>query len=93
MLLEHYERPLQFIPLVMIVAAVAAIVLQAMRHDAASLRALEIIMMLFRGGGLRWHCCALPWFGGVSARSQSIHNRMGAGGEVMRAKAPRTPPG
>jgi uncharacterized membrane protein len=46
-LLEHYEQPLQFVPLVLIVAAVAAIAWQVMRNDAASLRALEIVMMLF----------------------------------------------
>src|SRR6202051_2305823 len=46
-LLEHYEQPLQFVPLVLIVAAVAGAARQVMRNDAASLRALEIVMMLF----------------------------------------------
>ena len=47
MLLEHYEQPLQLVPLVLIVAAVAAIAWQWRRNDAASLRALAIIMVLF----------------------------------------------
>jgi ATP-dependent protease HslVU (ClpYQ) peptidase subunit len=46
-LLEHYEQPLQLVPVVLIVAAIAAIVWQVMRHTAASLRALEIVMALF----------------------------------------------
>jgi len=46
-LLEHYEQPLQLVPVILIVAAIAAIVWQVMRHTAASLRALEIVMALF----------------------------------------------
>jgi hypothetical protein len=46
-LLEHYEQPLQLVPVVLIVAAAAAIAWQAMRDTAASLRALEIVMALF----------------------------------------------
>jgi hypothetical protein len=46
-LLEHYEQPLQLVPVVLIVVAIAAIVWQVMRHTAASLRVLEIIMALF----------------------------------------------
>jgi predicted membrane channel-forming protein YqfA (hemolysin III family) len=56
-LLEHYEQVLQLVPVVLIVAAVAAIVWQVMRNDAASLRALEIVMALF----------VLSGFAGVAA--------------------------
>jgi hypothetical protein len=56
-LLEHYEQPLQLVPVVLIVAAVAAIIWQVMRDTAASLRTLEIIMALF----------ALAGFAGVAA--------------------------
>jgi hypothetical protein len=56
-LLEHYEQALQFIPLVLIVAAVAAIVWHVMRHHTASLRALQIVMALF----------VLAGFAGVAA--------------------------
>jgi len=56
-LLEHYEQPLQLVPVILIVAAGAAIVWQVMRNTAASLRALEIVMALF----------ALAGFAGVAA--------------------------
>jgi hypothetical protein len=46
-LLEHYEKPLQFVPLLLIVAALATIIWHLGRHDAASLRSLQIVMMLF----------------------------------------------
>jgi len=46
-LLEHYEQPMQFVPLGLIVAAVAVLVWELKRHNAASLRALQIVMALF----------------------------------------------
>lgn len=46
-LLEHYEQPLQFVPLVLIVAAIAALIFEVGRHDAASRRTLQIVMGLF----------------------------------------------
>ena len=46
-LLEHYEQPLQFVPLVLIAAAVAVLAWEFKRHDAASRRALQIVMGLF----------------------------------------------
>jgi uncharacterized membrane protein len=46
-LLEHYEQPLQFVPLVLIVAAVAVLWWEFRRHDLASRRATQIVMALF----------------------------------------------
>jgi uncharacterized membrane protein len=46
-LLEHYEQPMQFVPLVLIAAAVAVLAWEVMRHDAASRRAVLIVMGLF----------------------------------------------
>jgi uncharacterized membrane protein len=46
-LLEHYEQPLQFVPLALIVAAVAVLIWESRRHDAASRRAVLIVMGLF----------------------------------------------
>ena len=46
-LLEHYEKPLQFVPLVLIAAAAGVIVWQLRRGNAASLRAFQIVMALF----------------------------------------------
>jgi hypothetical protein len=87
-LLEHYEQVLQFVPLLLIVAAVAAIAWQLMRNDAASLRALEIIMVLF----------ALAGFAGVAAHFRGsaefqldLNPSMSTWElveKVMRAKAP-----
>jgi hypothetical protein len=87
-LLEHYEQPLQFVPLVLIVAAVAAIAWQVMRNDAGNLRALEVIMMLF----------VLSGFAGIAAHFHGsaefqldLNPSMTAWElmeKVMRAKAP-----
>jgi len=46
-LLEHYEQPLQFVPLVLIAAAIAVLAFEVRRRDAASRRALQIVMGLF----------------------------------------------
>ena len=45
--LEHYEEPLQFVPLVLIALAIGVIVWHLRRQDAASLRTLQILMGLF----------------------------------------------
>jgi hypothetical protein len=87
-LLEHYEQPLQLVPLALIVAAVAAIAWQVMRNDAASLRGMAIIMALF----------VLAGFAGVAAHFRGsaefqldLNPSMSAWElmeKVMRAKAP-----
>jgi len=46
-LLEHYEQALQFVPLVLIVLGVIALVWHAVRPDTASLRTLQVVMGLF----------------------------------------------
>jgi hypothetical protein len=46
-LLEHYEQPLQLVPLVLIAMAVAALIWHALRRDAASLNVLLVVMALF----------------------------------------------
>src|SRR5580700_3158075 len=46
-LLEHYEQPMQFVPLVLIVAAVAALGWEVRRRNTASRRALQVVMALF----------------------------------------------
>jgi uncharacterized membrane protein len=47
LLLEHYEQPLQFVPLVLIVAAVGVLIWEFRQHDTASRRAVQIVMALF----------------------------------------------
>ena len=46
-LLEHYEQPTQFVPLVLIVAALAALFWEFRRRDTASRRAIQAVMALF----------------------------------------------
>ena len=46
-LLEHYEQPLQFVPLVLIALGVVVLAWHAMRPGTASLRTLQIVMGLF----------------------------------------------
>jgi uncharacterized membrane protein len=46
-LLEHYEQPLQFVPLVLIVAAIAVLFWELRRRDMASRRAMQMVMALF----------------------------------------------
>jgi uncharacterized membrane protein len=46
-LLEHYEQPMQFVPLVLIAAALAVLAWEFRQRDAASRRALQIVMALF----------------------------------------------
>ena len=56
-LLEHYEQPLQFVPLVLIVAALGVLWWEFRRRDVTSRRALRIVMALF----------VLAGFGGFAA--------------------------
>jgi len=46
-LLEHYEQPLQFVPLILIALAVATVVWHLWRRDASSLNSLLVLMTLF----------------------------------------------
>jgi hypothetical protein len=46
-LLEHYEQPLQFVPLVLIGLGVVVLAWHALRPGTASLRSLQIVMGLF----------------------------------------------
>ena len=46
-LLKHYEQPLQFVPLVLIVAAVGVLWWEFQRRDVASRRATQVVMALF----------------------------------------------
>jgi hypothetical protein len=50
-LLEHYEEPWQFVPLFLIASAIGVIVWHTKRHDRASLRTLQILMLLFLVAG------------------------------------------
>jgi hypothetical protein len=52
LLLEHYDGPWQFVPLILIASALAVLAWHTRRYDAASLSAFRIIMVLFLIAGL-----------------------------------------
>ncbi len=88
LLLEHYEDPWQFVPLLLIASAVAVLAWHRQRRDAGSLGALRILMVLFLLAGLVG--LALH-FGGAAEFQLEIDPAMGRWDLVkkaMRAKAP-----
>ena len=88
LLLEHYEDRWQWAPLLLIALAMAVMVWHTRRQDAASLRALRIIMVLFLVAGLAG--LALH-FRGAAEFQLEIDPAMGTWElvkRVMRAKAP-----
>lgn len=87
-LLEHYEQGLQLVPIVLIATACVAIVWQAKRPDATSLRALEVIMILFVLAGLAG---VVAHFHGSAEFQLELDPNMGTWQlleKVVRAKAP-----
>jgi hypothetical protein len=87
-LLEHYEQPLQFVPLVLIAAAIAALAFEVGRHDAASRRALQIVMGLFVLAGFVGF---VAHFLGSAEFQLDLNPDMSTWeliGKVLRAKAP-----
>ncbi len=87
-LLEHYEQVLQFIPIVLIAAALVTVVWRLLSKNAASLRALEIIMILFVLAGFAG---VLAHFHGSAEFQLDLNPAMSSWElleKVMRAKAP-----
>jgi hypothetical protein len=87
-LLEHYEQGLQLVPLVLIAAACIAIVWRATRMDVASLRAMEVIMILFVVAGFAG---VVAHFHGSAEFQLELDPAMDIRQlveKVMRAKAP-----
>ena len=87
-LLKHYEDPWQFVPLSLIPLAAAALIWHVRQRDAASLRALRILMVLFLIAGFAgfgFH------FRGAAQFQLEANPEMGRWelvGKVMRAEAP-----
>jgi hypothetical protein len=87
-LLEHYEQVLQLIPVVLIAAALGAIIWRLITRTTASLRALEIIMILFVLAGFAG---VLAHFHGSAEFQLDLNPAMSTWElleKVMRAKAP-----
>ena len=87
-LLGHYEQPLQFVPLVLIAAAIAVLAWEFKQHDAASRRALLIVMALFVLAGFAGF---VAHFLGSAEYQLELNPEMGTWElveKVLRAKAP-----
>ena len=88
LLLEHYEDPWQLVPLFLIALAMAALAWHTRRRDAASLRALRVLMVLFLVAGF---VGVVLHFRGAAEFQLEIDPAMGSWDlvkKVMRAKAP-----
>ena len=87
-LLEHYEQPLQFVPLVLIVAALGAVWWELARRDLASRRAVQIVMALFVLAGFAGFAAH---FEGSAAYQLELNPDMSDWElleKILRAKAP-----
>jgi hypothetical protein len=51
-LLEHYETPVQFVPLVSVALALGVLIWHRVKADALSIRALQATMLLFLVAGI-----------------------------------------
>jgi hypothetical protein len=87
-LLEHYEEPLQFVPLVLIVAALATLIWHVRRPGTESLVALQIVMALSVLAGFLG---MLAHFHGSAEYQLELNPEMPTGElleKILRAKAP-----
>ena len=89
LLLEHYEDVWQWAPLILIGLAIAVVAWHARRKDAASLRALRIIMVLFLVAGLAG---VGLHFRGAAGFQLEIDPAMGTWELVKRAMHAKAPP-
>jgi hypothetical protein len=87
-LLEHYEEPLQFVPLILIVAAMAGLVWHMRAPTTASLMILQIVMALSVLAGFFG---MLAHFHGSAEYQLELNPEMPTAElleKIMRAKAP-----
>ena len=89
LLLEHYEDAWQWAPLLLIAVAIAVVAWHAKRKDAASLRALRIVMGLFLAAGL---VGVGLHFRGAAEFQLEIDPAMGTWELVKRAMHVKAPP-
>ena len=75
LLLEHYEDPSQWVPLVLIAGAIGALVWHAWRPGAGSLRAIQMLMAVVHAGGRR----SVSRCTSVARRSFSVSSIPGIG--------------
>jgi len=87
-LLEHYEDPLQFVPLVLVAVALAVAVWHHLAQSATSIRVLRATMTLFLVAGVVG--AGLHYRGGAQFQLEidPSQSRWQVFKKVMRAKAP-----
>jgi hypothetical protein len=87
-LLEHYEQPLQLVPVVLIALAIVAIVWHVVKRDSASLMTLLVLMALFVLAGFAG--VAAHFYGSAEFQLDLDPNmtRWELLEKVLRAKAP-----
>lgn len=87
-LLGHYEQLMQLVPVILIVVALAVVVWHVLRHDTASLYALQIVMALFVLAGFAG---VVAHFHGSAEFQLDLNPEMSTWElveKVLRAKAP-----
>ena len=87
-LLEHYESPVQWVPLVSIVLALGVLIWHRVKRDALSIRALQATMLLFLAAGVAG--AAFHFRGGAQFQLEidPSQSRWDIIKKVMRSKAP-----
>lgn len=88
LLLEHYEEPLQFVPLILIVAALSIIAWHFTNPGSPSLRALQVLMGLFVLAGFAGMAAHFVGSAGYQLELDPDLDKWTLIEKVMRAKAP-----
>jgi hypothetical protein len=88
LLLEHYEDPWQFVPLVLIACAMAVLALHRRRPDGVSLRAWKGLMLLFLVSGVMGLALHFRGAAEFQLELEPAMGRWDLVAKVMRTKAP-----
>jgi hypothetical protein len=88
LLLEHYEQPLQFVPLLLIVTAFGVLWWEFRRRDMASRRAMQIVMALFVLAGFVGFAAHFQGSAGYQLELDPDMSDWELLEKILRAKAP-----
>jgi len=87
-LLEHYEKPLQLVPVGLIAVSIVVLVWHAMKGDAASRRTLVVLMTLFVLAGFAGFVAHFVGSAEFQLELDPEMDKWELLEKVMRAKAP-----
>jgi hypothetical protein len=87
-LLEHYDKPLQLVPVVLIAIAIAVIVWHALKQDPASRQVFVIVMAVFVLAGFVGFVAHFIGSAEFQLELDPSMSTWGLVGKVLRAKAP-----